>query len=329
MLAALVGEGRRLGRSRDRSRRGLPHARSFVTQNCDCVTCSAIAAACQTIAATCSRMSATTSRKFCGDCGFSRQPAAFVLSLPTPTSATVKQVMPRPRPAATHGKSWPPKKLFVPLGMTSASYRFADYAKAKNRTVARSRRWKLDRQAHRQPHAQAPAGGASSTLNDLVRWMRLQLNEGKLDGRELISATALAETHTPQIVTGFNADQGRVVSYGLGWNVNVERGGKVFWKHSGEFALGMRTEVAILPAEELAIAVLSNACPTGVPEGLTESFYDLVLDGKLQRGTWVGIANRMLTKKSRRSWAKSENIAGPRRHRRPRLSTCVRGQVCE
>ncbi len=216
--------------------------------------------------------------------------------------------------AKASGDTWEElaaKKLFVPLGMTSTSYRFADYAKAKNRALLHVRvdgKWSAKHT--RQPDAQAPAGGASSTLNDLIRWMRLQLNEGKLEGRQLISATALAETHTPQIVTSFNPDQGRVVSYGLGWNVNVERGGKVFWKHSGAFALGMRTEVAMLPAEELAIAVLSNAAPTGVPEGLTESFFDLVLDGKLQRD-WVGFANRMFDEEIKKELGQEREYSQP------------------
>ena len=198
--------------------------------------------------------------------------------------------------ANANGDSWEDlasKKLFAPLGMSSTSYRFADYAKAKNLALLHVRvdgKWVAKNT--RQPDAQAPAGSCSSTLNDLVRWMRLQLNEGKFDGRQLISASALAETHTPQIVTGFSPEQGRIVSYGLGWNVIVERGGKVFWKHSGMFSLGMRTEVAMLPAEELAIVVLSNAAPTGIPEGLVESFFDLVLDGKLQRD-WIEFANRM------------------------------------
>ncbi len=198
--------------------------------------------------------------------------------------------------AKASGETWESlaaKKLFAPLGMTSTSFRFTDYSQARNRALLHVRvdgKWTAKNT--RQPDAQAPAGGASSTLNDLVRWMRLLLNEGKHDGRQLISAEALAETHTPQIVTGFAQDQGRVSSYGLGWIVSVERGGKVFWKHSGAFSLGMRSEVAMLPAEELAIVVLSNAAPTGVPEGLVESFYDLVLDGKLQRD-WVEFANRM------------------------------------
>jgi len=198
--------------------------------------------------------------------------------------------------AKANGSSWEDlaaKMLFAPLGMTSSSFRFADYAKAKNRALLHVRvDGKWTPKNTRQPDAQAPAGGVSTTLNDLVRWVRLLLNEGQLDGRQLIAASALAETHTPQIVTGFTPDQGRMGAYGLGWIVSVERGGKVFWKHSGAFSLGVRTEVAVLPGEELALVVLSNAAPTGVPEGLTESFFDLVLDGSLQRD-WVEFANRM------------------------------------
>ncbi len=216
--------------------------------------------------------------------------------------------------AKASGESWEDlaaKKLFAPLGMTSSSYRFADYAKAKNRALLHVRvdgKWIAKNV--RQPDAQAPAGGASTTLNDLVRWMRFQLNEGKLDGRQLIAAAALAETHTPQIVTSFTQDQGRLSSYGLGWNVNIERGGKVFWKHSGAFSLGMRTTVAMLPAEKLAITVLSNAAPTGVPEGLIESFYDLVLDGKLQRD-WVEFANRMFDLEIKKELGQERDYSHP------------------
>jgi CubicO group peptidase (beta-lactamase class C family) len=198
------------------------------------------------------------------------------------------------------GESWDDladKKLFAPLNMTATSFRFDDYAQASNRALlhvpaSKTRKGEWTAKHTREPDAQAPAGGASSTLNDLAKWMRLLLNDGKFDGKQLVDAAALAETHSPQIVTSFSPDQGRIGSYGLGWIVSVERGGRVFWKHSGAFSLGMRTEVAVLPSEGLAITVLSNAAPTGVPEGLVESFYDLVLDGELQRD-WVEFANRM------------------------------------
>jgi len=208
--------------------------------------------------------------------------------------------------AKASGDTWEElatKKLFKPLGMNASSFRFADYAQATNRALLHVRvdgKWVAKNT--RQPDAQAPAGGASTTLNDLVPWMRLQLNSGQVNGRQLIDAAALAETHTPQIVTGFDPDQGRISSYGLGWIVVVERGSRVFWKHSGEFSMGVRSEVAILPEEGLAIAVLSNAAPTGIPEGLTESFFDWVLEGKLQRD-WVEFANRMFAEEVKKELA--------------------------
>jgi CubicO group peptidase (beta-lactamase class C family) len=220
--------------------------------------------------------------------------------------------------AKASGETWEDlaaKKLFTPLGMNSTSFRFADYANAANRAKLHVRAngsndGKWTAKNTRQPDAQAPAGGASSSLNDLVRWMRLQLNEGKLDDRQLIAASALAETHTPQIVTGFTPDEGRLSSYGLGWNIGLDHGGRVFWRHSGAFSLGMRTEVAMLPSEDIAITVLSNAGPTGVPEGLTESFFDWVLDGKLQRD-WVEFANRMFDEEVRAELGQQTDFTHP------------------
>jgi CubicO group peptidase (beta-lactamase class C family) len=184
------------------------------------------------------------------------------------------------------------EKLFMPLVMKSTSYAFADYAAAKNRAklhVLVDGKWTAKNT--RQPDAQAPAGGVSSTITDLAQWMRLQLGGGKFAGKELVDATALAETHTPQIVTGFTPEQGRVASYGLGWNVIDQRGGLIVVNHSGEFGMGVRTEVALIPTEEIGITILSNGAPNGVPEGLTESFFDWALDGKLQRD-WMGFANQ-------------------------------------
>ena len=111
--------------------------------------------------------------------------------------------------AKASGESWEElaaKKLFEPLGMTSTSYRFADYAKAKNRALLHVRvdgKWIAKNT--RQPDAQAPAGGASTTLNDLVALDATAIERRQV-GRTAVdfAAEALAETHTPQIVTGFN-----------------------------------------------------------------------------------------------------------------------------
>ncbi|MBX3415782.1 MAG: serine hydrolase [Pirellulales bacterium] len=185
------------------------------------------------------------------------------------------------------------EKLYAPLGMKSTSSRFVDYAQAPNRALLHSLvdgKWVAKNT--RQPDAQSPAGGVSSTLNDITRWLRLSLAEGKFEGRQIVDPAALFETHSPQIVTNFDPQGGRMVTYGLGWIVEMERGGRVLLKHSGGFDLGMRTEVALLPADEIGIAVFSNAGPTGIPEAIVESFFDLLFDGKVQRD-WVEFANRM------------------------------------
>ena len=44
----------------------------------------------------------------------------------------------------------------------------------------------------------------------------------------------------------------------------------------------------VLPAEGLGIVVLTNAAPIGVPEAVCRSFFDLALNGKVERD-WLGV----------------------------------------
>jgi CubicO group peptidase (beta-lactamase class C family) len=191
--------------------------------------------------------------------------------------------------ARAAGHSWEDlaaARLFRPLGMTSSSYRFRDYAAAANRALLHVRvggRWVA--RYVRDPDAQSPAGGASSTGRDLAQWMRLQLCGGMFNGKRLVSEAALAETHRPQIVSGppANPTTDRAGFYGLGWNVSYDGQGRVRLGHSGGFDLGAATVVQLLPSEGLGIAVLTNAAPIGVPETVAASFCDRVLYGKVEK----------------------------------------------
>ena len=53
------------------------------------------------------------------------------------------------------------------------------------------------------------------------------------------------------------------------------------WGHAGAFSVGAQTLVSIYPNSKLGIVLLTNAFPSGVPEGLADSFADLVFDGKI------------------------------------------------
>ncbi|MEA5389991.1 serine hydrolase [Cyanobium gracile UHCC 0139] len=177
-------------------------------------------------------------------------------------------------------------RLYGPLGMTHTSSRHADFAGAANRAslhVPEAGRWVARYQ--RDADAQAPAGGVSSSVRDLGQWLRLQLAGGRLDGRAVVDAAALAETHRPQIVSQPPRDPAidRAGFYGLGWNVSTTDRGTVQLGHSGAFDLGAATAVYLLPAESLGIIVLSNSQPLGVPEALSLSFLDLATTGAVQR----------------------------------------------
>jgi len=181
-------------------------------------------------------------------------------------------------------------KLYKPLGMSSTSSRYADFVKRDNRALIHVKRdgtWQP--RFTRDADAQAPAGGVSSNAVDMAKWMILQLDEGKFGGKQIVDAKALAETHRPQMISGFQAADNHVSLYGLGWGVSNTKG-RVFWRHSGAFFIGERTEVALLPAGKLGIITFSNGAPTGLPEAINDSFFELVLNGEL-KSDWVKIWN--------------------------------------
>ena len=45
-----------------------------------------------------------------------------------------------------------------------------------------------------RPDGQSPTGGASSSVNDVAKWIRLQFADGKFDGKQIVSEKPLAET---------------------------------------------------------------------------------------------------------------------------------------
>lgn len=172
--------------------------------------------------------------------------------------------------------------LYKPLGMRSTSSRFSDYERAHDKAVGHVRvdgRWEA--KYTRDPQAQSPAGGASSTAGDMAAWLRLQLANGKLDGTQLIDAAALDQTHLPQITAmPPHAPFGRAGFYGLGWDVNYDDQGRLRLSHSGGFDLGASTAVALLPSERLGIVVLTNGQPVGVPETVAATFFDIAQHGR-------------------------------------------------
>lgn len=186
--------------------------------------------------------------------------------------------------AKAYGLDWADASeqiLYKPLGMDSTSSRFADFMARSNKAVNHvlvDGKWVHKYQ--REPDAQSPAGGVSSSVNDMSKWLRLQIGNGKFEGKQVITEQPLVTTHQPQQLRGFSPFSGLPSFDGLGWDLSYDAQGRLRLSHSGGFALGAGTNVALVPAEQLAIVTLDNGTANGVSEALNQIFMDTALYGK-------------------------------------------------
>ena len=175
--------------------------------------------------------------------------------------------------ARVSGKSWDDvvrDRIFVPLGMieTNTSIR----ALSGRPNVATPHQ-EIDDTLRVVPWHTidniAPAGSINSNVADMAKWVRFQLNGGKVAGKSLVSAGALGETHTAQVAVPVTTDAKQVnpythlQSYAMGWILQDYRG-KQMLQHGGNID-GMSALVAFLPEEKLGMVILTNANGSPVP----------------------------------------------------------------
>lgn len=190
--------------------------------------------------------------------------------------------------ATAAGKDWETlsdEAIYQPLAMAHTSSRFADYMAEPDRAIPHMRRdgaWKP--LAQRDPDAESPAGGASSSVEDMAKWMAMVLGRDGAAGAPLVATGALLPALTPQAVSGPpEAATDRPGFYGYGFNLGVSGSGRTMSSHSGAFYLGAATCFYLVPSAGVGIVVLSNAQPIGAVEAVAIAFTDLVQYGRVTR----------------------------------------------
>ncbi len=162
------------------------------------------------------------------------------------------------------------------------------------------------------------AGSVISNVTEMAQWLRLLVNEGRHDGRELIRRSTFREMHRPQAVlipTGWIAmvdslsPSTHFWQYGLGWRMNDYRGRKIVW-HTGGIA-GFLAYVGLVPEERLGIVVLSNG-DLGyelLPQSLALRITDLHLGAPVR--DWTSeLAAAMAADRRRQAAAEARLVAG-------------------
>ncbi|WP_237341915.1 serine hydrolase [Williamsia soli] len=187
------------------------------------------------------------------------------------------------------GMSWADlseQAIYEPLGMENTTSRYDEWLNSPNRafnhqlTDADAKTWAAEYVSN--PAEQAPAGGAMSSVDDMAKWVQMELADGMFDGQQVVDAEELQFTHQAHSFSHPSTTPGaRDSFYGIGFNVDTDAHGRVQIGHAGAFALGASTDVKMLPSEQLGIVVLANTAPVGVAETLTAEFLDYVSNGKL------------------------------------------------
>src|ERR1051326_3008244 len=170
------------------------------------------------------------------------------------------------------------KRIFEPLGMSSTTF---DMARALKSNHASPHGDDIDGKPSVgdiafdysvMPHR--PAGGVWTSAHDLIRYVQLELTQGKLpNGKQLVSAENLLARRKPQVIIGEDA------SYGMGLMMNTRY--KVPVVYPGGSMAGYKSNIYIVPDAGVGAVLLSNSDNGGVMLGAFERrLLEILYDGK-------------------------------------------------
>jgi len=181
------------------------------------------------------------------------------------------------------------ERIFHCLGMTSTNFSVNDSQKTDDYALPYEEDDdEIKKMAFRNIDEVGPAGSINSNVEDMSRWMRVHLNEGKLGDEQILSAPALSELHTPQMVLARLPKDAEfsVGAYAMGWFVDAYRG-HTRVQHGGNID-GFSALVTLYPRDGVGVVALANKNGTGVPELITRTIADRVFD--LESKDWLGEA---------------------------------------
>jgi len=104
-----------------------------------------------------------------------------------------------------------------------------------------------------------PATSMVSNVKDLSKWLLMQLDSGRYDGRQILPWQVLQKTRDINILTGSRKSAfypTHFRGYGLGVFSTDYNGKQVYWHTGGAF--GHVTNVCFVPEEQLGITILTN-----------------------------------------------------------------------
>jgi CubicO group peptidase (beta-lactamase class C family) len=155
------------------------------------------------------------------------------------------------------------RDLLDPLGMKESSYTAAAIEASANH--AEGYRFVPDGSVATPfeqlfPYDFFGAGDINSNIEEMSRWVRLNLANGTFEGRRIVSGENLAVTRIARV--GLNDH----TAYAMGWALTQTPNGTVVWHNGGTSAFG--AYVGLQLDRKIAVIVLSNQQNVGLPDAI-------------------------------------------------------------
>tara|TARA_R110000796_G_scaffold252571_1_gene388009 strand:+ start:55498 stop:56994 length:1497 start_codon:yes stop_codon:yes gene_type:complete len=121
------------------------------------------------------------------------------------------------------------------------------------------------------------AGGILMSINDAQKWLLMNMTEGIMNNKQLISKNAISKTHSSIASTESKGTIFDDKSYGLGWTNATFHNHNVLY-HFGGFD-GYFSHVSFLPEANIGVAIFANESQFGdnVSNLIASFIYDLLL----------------------------------------------------
>ncbi len=118
-----------------------------------------------------------------------------------------------------------------------------------------------------------PAGGAWSSVKDVLRYVQLELGDGVLDGKRVLSKEALLARRASQVKIGNDVDYGMGLETDHRWGIPVV--------HHGGSMIGFKTDMIWLPDQQVGAVILTNADSGGAMlRPFQRRLLEVLFDGK-------------------------------------------------
>src|SRR5688572_31235338 len=121
------------------------------------------------------------------------------------------------------------------------------------------------------------AGGHVATLSDLARWTIVQMDSGRIDGKQVFPKSAVARSH--QLIARQTRDQAKRFAFfdregwGAGWDIGSYEGERMISRFGGYHST--RSHLGFLPQRRIGVVVMSSGGLSALTDIVAAFAYDL------------------------------------------------------